>query len=471
MTAAQYVPLATAIQNASSRAVWIGIPELFLDVANPVDLPSGIQRILKAMRAAGMPSTAPTFYAGHSQGAVVLQDYVNETHGQEINATGQILLNAFLQRKYRNVTFPVSTLTVGGELDGLSRVTRIMEAYYHQIVLAKNASQASIDWPVVVVAGMNHFDAASSSPPLLVKERDLKSEISVQVAHEIIARLTTTFMEIRLGNDTGRSTLLDAVKETDVIVNPLIRAYEIEGSYHFKSPCYDQPPSEACQIGCPWTQQVAQPIMGGLEAGRLRDVDAFHPVSQINPIHLPSIVNNCSTTSRDCVVNTTTVSECVYDELDNLDTGFASTSAHEIRAKLKSRQTIVNAAGRGPASFNTTDGGSICRVINQAAFDWATNATANRTLARFKRYGEPMRMGDDKGPYNAGPLWIYNPLEFNRRTDDDGNKFVLVQAPMLRTPVDFVIPLSAGFHYCKLLSPARAIEWIYVDGLRAHYGI
>ena len=27
---------------------------------------------------------------------------------------------------------------------------------------------------------------------------------------------------------------------------------------------------------------------------------------------------------------------------------------------------------------------------------------------------------------------------------------------------------QAGYHYCKLLSPARAMEWIYVDGLRAY---
>jgi hypothetical protein len=37
---------------------------------------------------------------------------------------------------------------------------------------------------------------------------------------------------------------------------------------------------------------------------------------------------------------------------------------------------------------------------------------------------------------------------------------------MMRTPVDFWIPLSAAFHYCKLLSPARAMEWLYVDSIK-----
>jgi len=41
---------------------------------------------------------------------------------------------------------------------------------------------------------------------------------------------------------------------------------------------------------------------------------------------------------------------------------------------------------------------------------------------------------------------------------------------MMRTPVDYPISAAAGFHYCKLLSPYKAMEWIYVDSLFDHNG-
>ena len=44
-----------------------------------------------------------------------------------------------------------------------------------------------------------------------------------------------------------------------------------------------------------------------------------------------------------------------------------------------------------------------------------------------------------------------------------------VQSPAMVTDVKaHLYPDSSGFHYCKLLSPARAMEWIYVDGLRRY---
>jgi hypothetical protein len=42
---------------------------------------------------------------------------------------------------------------------------------------------------------------------------------------------------------------------------------------------------------------------------------------------------------------------------------------------------------------------------------------------------------------------------------------------MMRTPTTYPIKAARGFHYCKVLSPFRVIEWIYVDSLYSKDGI
>ena len=56
-------------------------------------------------------------------------------------------------------------------------------------------------------------------------------------------------------------------------------------------------------------------------------------------------------------------------------------------------------------------------------------------------------------------------------TESDDKKTVTVQAPMMRTPTDYFIGSAAGFHYCKVLSPFRVLEWMYVDSLFEFNGI
>ena len=34
---------------------------------------------------------------------------------------------------------------------------------------------------------------------------------------------------------------------------------------------------------------------------------------------------------------------------------------------------------------------------------------------------------------------------------------------MMKTPIDYYIQAAAGYHYCKLLPPARMMEWAYTD--------
>lgn len=467
--AAKYTALAQTVQTASQYPVWVGIPDFALNTPEPLVIGSGITRVLKAMQDQGMDKSAKIFFAGHSLGGIILQDYLV---GNPSGAVGQVLMGSFLQRKYRtNVTFEIPTLTIGGELDGLCHVTRIMEEFYHRVL--PNEDNGIKTSPVIIIHGLTHIQFASGSdPPELVKLRDLKPEISTEQAHQSLARYISAFISMKLGNSSGFEELKGAVDATGKFIQPLLTAYKLEGFYNFKPPCYKDG-SVSCTLGSPWSEH-AQGMMGELPEGTVNDTDVFHPVYQINPVHLPHVLNTikCDAPNKDCIVNMTTVTQNVYDEFDKLiDAGFVPTSASEMRVKLKSRQIVLQAGGYKNVDFNKTDSSSICRDINEESYNWALQNASSTTLARFKKYGVPMVMGEDKGPYNVGPVWIWDPLSYKKTKSSSGEDVIEVQSVMMRTPSDYSIKAAAGMHYCKLLSPARAMEWIYVDGLREHYGI
>ena len=83
--------------------------------------------------------------------------------------------------------------------------------------------------------------------------------------------------------------------------------------------------------------------------------------------------------------------------------------------------------------------------------------------ARFARKGLPLRFGADSVGF-AGPQFTDGALQF--QLVNASAPFVWVNSTSLPTPIPYFVPLAEGFHYCLLLSPSRALEWIYVDGLR-----
>eukprot|EP00051_Salpingoeca_urceolata_P027436 m.481480 g.481480 ORF g.481480 m.481480 type:complete len:651 (+) comp22179_c0_seq1:58-2010(+) len=171
--------------------------------------------------------------------------------------------------------------------------------------------------------------------------------------------------------------------------------------------------------------------------------------------------------------------------LFGLDTGFGPISASELRTKLKSRQTIWEAAGIAGVNLTQSDqpkvkGGlhDLCGEINQAAWDWAKKTASPSAMARYQKIGQPLVIGADKTTCYAGPCWIYDPLVMHN--DREGNRLTVQSIVFVtRDENDFPcaenekghLPCDSGMHYCKVLSPARALEWIYVDGLRLHGSI
>jgi hypothetical protein len=474
-----YVPLAQVVQQGlanNSLSAWVGIPSFLGDIAEPAALEVGITRVQHLLQAAGLPASAPLFVVAHSLGGATIQIY---TEAKRSMFKGQVLLGAFLLRLFLNgTTNNIPTLTVGGELDGLSRVSRIAESYYHQILHPRGqfTRNATLNYPVTVVRGMSHMQFASGTPPAFVKEKDFRPEISYEAAHAIVATDVCAFILVQLGGShasDAAATLQKRSAQSGEFFAPLIAGFEMEGSSHVKPPCNDEPVTDACLQSCPWTR-MAQVILGGVSRPGLsfNVSDEFHVVSDIHPVHLPHVLNQCTNPSPDanCTLLMTTVSQNMYEVLDEADTGVAPVSASEIRAKLKSRQVVYEATGL-PADFNKTDTPSLCAEINSHALAWAYAKADPLTLARYQRIGEPYALGEDLGPYNAGPLWIGAPVVYKNTTSASGQPEVLVRSPMMRTPSKYIVPAAAGMHYCKMLSPSRALEWIYVDSLRLRGGL
>jgi hypothetical protein len=195
--------------------------------------------------------------------------------------------------------------------------------------------------------------------------------------------------------------------------------------------------------------------------------DNFHRVSSINPIHLAEIDTTCDG-SKKCVLEGITVTENIYGG-DMFDTGFYPLAATEMRTKMMARQAYWAAAGIENPDFHELDEeGFRCQEINDYAIQWAEKNASKSALANYKENGIQYVTGDDKGPYNAGPLWIDGSMKYKV---DKKARTNTIQSVMMRTPDDYWISASAGFHYCKVLSPFNVMEWIYVDSLYEYDGI
>jgi hypothetical protein len=347
-----------------------------------------------------------------------------------------------------------------------------------------------------------------------VKKNDLKAEVSADDGHHAIAQTISNYVSSWFGTGTVKnsasSELKAAITDTGNMVAPLIAAMQQEGHHYLKAPCdSDFPTNPTCQYpkypdkslgpakapprplppkdctcGSPWVMNTAQRMMGGLDmtsqsSAIITTRDAFHDVSDVRPFHLPHIFTPKPGTAcklgASCHIEATTVTMPVYDSKDNLDTGLYPTTASELRTKLKSREAVWQQAGIVKVNYSATDryNTSICQSINQAALDWAMKNAAPIALQRFASKGQPYKIIEDKwAPIGAtGPEWIKMAMTYTPTAD---KKYVEVQAPFFsgqnKNLGDQPYTDPVGYHYCKLLSPARAMEWIYCDGLRQFGG-
>jgi len=481
----EYVPLLEAVQEASGLTLWVGLPHFLIDMPEPGLLDHNIERTHQLMQTKGkMPDVdnARVFYGAHSLGTVWLQKWCyGRRKDLKKRCSGLVLTGGFLSREYYkygdfNVAFDSDTLTIGGSLDGLARVTRTVAESYHQLVDRYSKSpHKQRDFSVVAIEGMNHHQWHAGEPSFLEKMRDIRADISDEEARSKGSALIADWLAQRTGVP-GAGTVLDkAVESTRVFVKPIIDAYLLEGSRHFDSPVQvDGPLANRCKRGackdhCDWTRHAQEIIAGDLGDDWHLEVSNQFADASSTPLsggafHLPEISNDTATKT----VTVTTYSQSEWALGDRLDTGFVPTSAKEIASKMASRQCLlVKGVGKTGVDFSVDDP-DFCQMANKDAYDLALSRADARTAKRFAEHGQRFTFGPDE-PKGAGPLFLMSGVSYK----DEGDAGVLVSSPMLKTSIDYWVkfrpdwvPDPGCYHYCKLLSPARAAEWIYVDGLR-----
>jgi len=396
----RYVPLLEQVQTTSIDSLWIAIPTFPGNIPLEQLRPKVIDEMLAKLHSSGMPENTTIFLGGHSLGGITSEvlalKYQNEIFGQ-------ILIGSFLVRKYQltNTTYPVSTLTLSGELDGLARVTRIIESVYFY---------STYPHFTLIIPGMNHMDAASGQPTDHILKNDIPSEINQTIAHEQLSIRICDYIHMLLNHQNITPMLEYNLNQTKIFSQPYLHALNLEGSYHLYRPC-DNETNGQCQLGSSWST-YAQKILSGLnDTVQMNISDEFHVVYK-PPEHFAHLDNNCSTIKplNNCVLNIHTVTQNLYDFGDEMDAGDTHSSAEEMRVKMISRQVLLQAADGKSHDFNQTDNQSLCGFINQYALNWALDNAGTRTKERYEKIGKKMIIGDDIGPLNAGPLWIWTPL-------------------------------------------------------------
>jgi hypothetical protein len=334
-------------------------------------------------------------------------------------------------------------------------------------------------FPVVTIAGASHMQFASGEPVPYVKAFDLVPTASEAAVHERIGELVAAFLPSCLTGDSAPTPELQAaVAASGAWLQPLIASLQMEGYNGFKPACYDTAETNSrtdpcCTPYSPWIQEQANGLMAGEPESPVRftisALDSFHRSYTYNPfakppVHVPQIKSTAQP-PQPCLVSVTSVTQALYGVFTALDTGFFPIAAYSLRCKLNSRQSFWSHGGVPDPNFSDTDGPSRGQPINEAAFRWTLEQTDAASRQRFEALGQPMRMQADTLRPAVGPLWIWSYPSYRYVQEAEAQVYA-VSCTVMKTPLDYPIAAARGFHYCQLLSPAAAMEWIYIDGLR-----
>jgi len=135
---AAYADIAKSVQEEGAKngqRIFVGLPSFIAGSPDPVSLPGKVSSTVEALRDLGFTGDNIVM-AGHSLGGVMAQGYT-ESNTETIKA--QVLMGSVLTREKHTINedgttqmnYGVPTMAVTGSKDGLMRISRAAESYWH----------------------------------------------------------------------------------------------------------------------------------------------------------------------------------------------------------------------------------------------------------------------------------------------------------------------------------------------------
>eukprot|EP01062_Namystynia_karyoxenos_P062603 TRINITY_DN55499_c0_g1_i1.p2 TRINITY_DN55499_c0_g1~~TRINITY_DN55499_c0_g1_i1.p2 ORF type:complete len:512 (+),score=193.15 TRINITY_DN55499_c0_g1_i1:66-1538(+) len=382
-------------------------------------------------QAAGGLPRGMTFAGGHGDGAAAADAWVR---GNGSGAAGGAVLCGGALPAGVMTTYPVPVAVLAAELDFASgRLTKQAAAYREAVAWAAGSrTRMAAEKAVLALPGLDLSDFSRG----FHVQGDLPSEAaSDAAANAAVAAALGDWLLLRAGAAGAAKAVGARIATTDSLLAPFISLWGTEdgGSW------------------CASAQStLAQtPTADGSPAVRKEQLQvAAHPTDTSKHFEDGHVKYS---------VNGSAVAVDVYSYNWPFDGATAEVGAMIVGCKLASRQRVRQQLGMS----TPTDPSDTCMALNQGALDLATKTLPAATTQRWKKQGKPMLFGPDfTVTMDIGPLWLKKDPKY-----DETPESLTLSVPTLNTTIKSM--LFPGVHYCKLLSPAHAAEWVMVDSLKA----
>ena len=442
--------VATSYYNATARAIqahthtaklWVVVPkipgETCIAFCPSPHVCAPLHALVEgAVAEAGAFDAADRFLAGHSLGGVCAATLAVAYDGAYAAAA---MLGSYVTDQ--NVAaFPLPVLTLGAELDGgLGRPGYLSLSARSSDAMARDRGVDS-DWqlkraPVVILPGLDH---SSFCPGFRVPGDVWPAEVGFEAGADAVGTALGAFLSVQMTDAADAyATLRAASKFTRALLAPLHEAMALERDGETSPWCEEAQRVLAGPAVAP-DLDVAAPYFegaGDFEHSRVRYAAAGYA------LELNVSGHNAYYSIADFS------SQCV-------------TAAKEVGCKLASGARVAQQLN-ATSSPNAT-----CRDVNAKAVEAAFSILAAtdvgaRSLARYRSRGRGLFLEADAAVFgDVGPLFIAERL----RIGDNASGMVVTSLALGPQPLDAT--LFPGVHYCKLLSPARVVDYVLTDALK-----